>query len=171
MWQVYDNLMAIVWRGAYSRRVAHETTNPIAIVGQTTPVASMTDPTTRRVLADRRHEPRGGRRAGDQEGFTPVIVLIDERADRRQTCADLLLHARFAVVPFESTTMVLPLLDMLEPAAIIVSAVQLDAITAHAPVRHDETPVPIVPLKGRGESIIHALRLAFSGAADREVAP
>ena len=49
--------------------------------------------------SDRRNRPRGGRRIGDQQGFAPLVLLVDEDADNGQRCEAILAKLRFAVAP------------------------------------------------------------------------
>jgi FixJ family two-component response regulator len=113
---------------------------------------------------DRRRAPRGGRRNADPDGFTPLIFLIDDDLERREACALLLLHHRFAVVPFESAQRAISMVRSLIPEAIVVCPDELDATRAHLPLQASDQPIPIVPLRKRSDGLIAALRVAFTAS-------
>lgn len=116
--------------------------------------------TYERRLPDRRRIPRGGRRDEDHGGFTPLIFLVDDDPARRELCSIALLQMRFAVAPFTSADRALSVIQSLAPDAIVVSASELDAMTARVPVRSGRN-IPVVPLNMRRDVLADALRVAF----------
>ena len=67
--------------------------------------------------ADRRHRPRGGRRNADQQGFAPLVLLVDEDADSGQRCEAILAKLRFAVAPAHTLAEAPRVMDALRRAA------------------------------------------------------
>ena len=47
--------------------------------------------------ADRRRVPRGGRRSGDQEGRSPLVLVADSYAGARRPCVRYLRHFHFLI--------------------------------------------------------------------------
>ena len=50
----------------------------------------MTDASERRLGPDRRERSRGGRRATDQAGYSPLVLVVDRDAHGRETCEAIL---------------------------------------------------------------------------------
>lgn len=82
---------------------------------------------------DRRARPRGGRRAGDQNGFAPLVLLIDEDPDNGQRCESLLTHLRFAVAPAQTLAEATRVMDALRPNLIVGHVSDPDALRRVAP--------------------------------------
>lgn len=75
-----------------------------------------------RRTTNRRRQPRGGRRATDQPGFAPLVLVADEDADSRAMCEMILAKLRFAVAPVDSIDKALTVLTTLRPDVIVVHA-------------------------------------------------
>jgi len=75
-----------------------------------------------RAGADRRRQPRGGRRAEDKPGFAPLVLVAAENADSRNVCETILARLRFAVAPVDSIERAKTVLSTLRPDVIIVYA-------------------------------------------------
>jgi DNA-binding NtrC family response regulator len=71
---------------------------------------------------ERRRQPRGGRRAGDEQGFAPLVLVADEDAASRDLCETILAKLRFAVAP----------VDSLDKAVSVIGSLRPDVIVAHA---------------------------------------
>jgi CheY-like chemotaxis protein len=69
--------------------------------------------------ADRRHRPRGGRRTSDQQGFAPLVLLVDEDADNGQRCEAILAKLRFAVAPAHTLAEATRVMDALRPNLVV----------------------------------------------------
>jgi len=119
----------------------------------------VTDSADERNGLDRRRAPRGGRRLSDRAGFAPGIMLIDHRTHRRHRCAGRLRRARFAVVPFASIPRAVATMAAWLPEAIVVSAKQVDSMTAY--VTASPHVVPVVLLVDRGETLVDSLRITL----------
>ncbi len=75
----------------------------------------------RSLRSDRRTTVRGGRRSSDYGGHAPMIVVIDEDAERRDVVEAALAQRRFAVAPFQSVEQAIPSLRTLRPQAVVAS--------------------------------------------------
>jgi hypothetical protein len=91
--------------------------------------------------ADRRQHPRGGRRAGDQDGYAPLVLLVDEDADSGQRCEAILAKLRFAVAPAQTLAEATRVMDALRPNLIVAHVSDPDALRRAAPA---EVPVVIL---------------------------
>ena len=83
--------------------------------------------------ADRRQRPRGGRRAGDQPGFAPLVLLVDEDADSGQRCEAILAKLRFAVAPAHTLAEATRVMDALRPNLIVAHVSDPEALQRAAP--------------------------------------
>jgi len=88
------------------------------------------------------------------------VMLVDDRPDRRHFCIGVLQSARFRVVACDSAPNALWALRTMLPEAIVVSANQRDLVTGYV-LTLANTATPIVPLRDRGETLIHELRMTF----------
>ena len=91
--------------------------------------------------ADRRQRARGGRRAGDQQGFAPLVLLVDEDADSGQRCEAILAKLRFAVAPAHTLAEATRVMDALRPNLIVAHVSDPEALRQAAPA-----DVPLVIL-------------------------
>ena len=83
--------------------------------------------------ADRRNRPRGGRRIGDQQGFAPLVLLVDEDADNGQRCEAILAKLRFAVAPAHTLAEATRVMEALRPNLIVGHVSDPDALRRAAP--------------------------------------
>lgn len=82
---------------------------------------------------DRRQRPRGGRRAGDRQGFAPLVLLVDEVRDAGDRCGAILAKLQFAVAPAESVTEARRVMDALRPNLIVGRVSDPEALKRAAP--------------------------------------
>jgi CheY-like chemotaxis protein len=109
---------------------------------------------------DRRRLPRGGRRATDQAGYAPLVLLVDENAQSGEECEAILVKLRFAVAPARSAEEGVRIMTGLRPDLIVARSA--DA----ARLRESAAPhVPVVVMSGEAmdadaliRDIRHALR-------------
>lgn len=90
---------------------------------------------------DRRARPRGGRRAGDQQGYAPLVLLVDEDADNGQRCEAILAKLRFAVAPTQTLNEAARVMDALRPNLIVGHVADPDALRQAVPAE-----IPLVIL-------------------------
>jgi hypothetical protein len=83
--------------------------------------------------ADRRRRPRGGRRAGDQPGFAPLVLLVDEDAASGQRGEAILAKLQFAVAPAQSVAEAMRVMSALRPNLIVGHVSDPDALRQAAP--------------------------------------
>jgi CheY-like chemotaxis protein len=91
--------------------------------------------------SDRRQRPRGGRRAGDQAGFAPLVLLVDEDPDSGARCEAILSKLRFAVAPAQTLAEATRVMNALRPDLIVGHVTDPDALRRAAP---GEIPVVIL---------------------------
>ena len=90
---------------------------------------------------ERRSRARGGRRAGDQPGFAPLVLLVDEDADSGARCEAILLKLRFAVAPAHTLAEATRVMDALKPNLIVGHVTDPEALRRAAPA-----DIPVVVL-------------------------
>jgi hypothetical protein len=83
--------------------------------------------------ADRRQRPRGGRRAGDQQGFAPLVLLVDEDPESGQRCEAILAKLRFAVAPAQTLAEATRVMHALRPNLIVGHVSDAEALKQAAP--------------------------------------
>lgn len=115
--------------------------------------------------ADRRRRPRGGRRAGDQQGFAPLVLLVDEDGDSVQRSEAILAKLRFAVAPASTLAEASRVMDALRPNLIVGHVSDPEALRRAAP---SEIPVVILSESmSEPEAMIGEIRRALrKGAPD-----
>jgi CheY-like chemotaxis protein len=100
--------------------------------------------TDERRRSDRRRQPRGGRRAGDRPGYTPLVLVIDGETARRDITETILARLHFAVAPVESAEKALSILQAIRPEIIVSPASLMPRIQDAHPSDRNGTPIPIV---------------------------
>lgn len=88
----------------------------------------MTSHSEQRRGPNRRRQPRGGRRADDEPGFAPLVLVADENAESRTLCETILAKLRFAVAPVDSIDQAVTVLTTLRPDVIVVHARDATAV-------------------------------------------
>ena len=73
----------------------------------------------RRHGPDRRTTPRGGRRPGDPQGYSPLILVADDDANSGARCVAILARLRFAVAPAHSVDEAIKIMTSLHPTLIV----------------------------------------------------
>jgi PleD family two-component response regulator len=105
----------------------------------------------RRSGADRRRLPRGGRRADDAEGYSPLVLVADDDEGSAARCEAILAALHFAVAPAHSIDEALRVMHALRPE-LVVSHLQ-DHDRFQTALRSDPLTagVPIVRATGKAE--------------------
>ena len=93
--------------------------------------------TDKRQGGDRRRFPRGGRRPGDLIGFTPLVMVVDSEARRRDISEAILAKLMFAVAPVESAEKAMSVMRALHPEVIVAGSE--DATKLRAELEADST--------------------------------
>jgi CheY-like chemotaxis protein len=121
----------------------------------------MTEAVDKRSGPDRRSRPRGGRRTGDANGLTPLVMVVDADPERRDLSHAILARLRFAVAPVDSIAQAAAAVPTLEPELIVTS--QADAPRLIAALG-GSAPVPVVAVgdEARGtDAIVESVREAL----------
>lgn len=109
--------------------------------------------------ADRRRRPRGGRRDGDQQGFAPLVLLVDEDASSGQRGETILAKLKFAVAPAQNVAEAMRVMTALRPNLIVGHVSDPDALRRAAP---DGIPVVILDASiSAPEAMIDEIRRAL----------
>lgn len=109
---------------------------------------------------DRRHHTRGGRRAGDREGFAPLVMLVGDEATVMERSEAVLAKLRFAVATSTSVDHAVRTVPQLKPDLIVVGERDEDAVSEAVP-----SHVPVVVMNARmqedPEALVEAIRRAL----------
>lgn len=85
----------------------------------------MSDERALRAGADRRRQPRGGRRDADVDGFAPLVMVVGNHSTVGDAAGAVLAKLKFAVVPAASADDALRIMQTMRPD--IVTATAADA--------------------------------------------
>ena len=112
---------------------------------------------------DRRRLPRGGRRAGDHEGFAPLVMLVGDEPAIIDGSEAILAKLRFAVATSSSVDDALRVLPDLKPDLVVAGEEDEERLRTGTP-----THVPVVVMN-RGmqdnpEALIEAIRRSLRRA-------
>src|SRR3954449_12194751 len=100
----------------------------------------------RRHANDRRNSPRGGRRPGDVQGYSPLVLVADDDANSGARCVAILARLRFAVAPAHSVDEAVRVMTSLHPT-LIVTRLKDEAALREQMVKNPELgDIPIVTL-------------------------
>jgi PleD family two-component response regulator len=100
----------------------------------------------RRAGSDRRSSPRGGRRPGDVQGYSPLILVADDDANAGAHCVAILARLRFAVAPAHSVDEAIKVMNSLHPT-LVVTRLKDDAGLRQQMAAHPELgDIPVVTL-------------------------
>jgi hypothetical protein len=115
--------------------------------------------------ADRRREPRGGRRPGDPPGFAPLVLVADEDAASGEMCETQLATSRFAVARVNSVDKAITVISTLLPDVIVARGRDV------SPLQRAAWPsgVPFVTATDglrEPDALITAIRHAIRASAD-----
>jgi CheY-like chemotaxis protein len=110
----------------------------------------------RRFGADRRKQPRGGRRPGDRPGYFPMIMVVERERGRRDLTETILMKLRFAVVPVESVEEALMVTRGVRPNVIVCPAHEAERIRNELLYA-----IPVVPARDEADALIEDIRVAL----------
>jgi PleD family two-component response regulator len=100
----------------------------------------------RRRLSDRRTTPRGGRRPGDPQGYSPLILVADDDANSGARCVAILARLRFAVAPAHSVDEAIKIMSSLHPTLIVARLKDEVALRKQMAGNPELGDIPIVTL-------------------------
>ena len=100
----------------------------------------------RRHGPDRRNTPRGGRRPGDPQGYSPLILVADDDANSGAHCVAILARLRFAVAPAHSVDEAIKVMNSLHPTLIVTRLKNEAALREQMAANPTIGDIPIVAL-------------------------
>lgn len=115
----------------------------------------------RRQQPDRRRHPRGGRRPGDQMGYTPLVLVADDDERSSERCEAILARLRFAVAPAHSADEALRVMSSLRPNLVVAHLKDEEALRRGIESDPAIASVPIVtltPATENPESLVEEIR-------------
>jgi PleD family two-component response regulator len=113
----------------------------------------------KRQSTDRRRRPRGGRRTTDQNGYAPLVLLVDEDVDNGARCEAILAKLRFAVAPAQTVEEAIRVMEALKPNLIVARVSNAEPLRLSAPaevpllVLTDDLDEPEAMLEGIRQTI------------------
>jgi CheY-like chemotaxis protein len=106
----------------------------------------------RRQDSDRRNSPRGGRRPGDVQGYSPLILVADDDANSGARCVAILARLRFAVAPAHSVAEAVKIMTALRPTLIVARLKDEAALRAQMAADPSIGEIPIVTLTAENDA-------------------
>lgn len=112
---------------------------------------------------DRRRRPRGGRRATDVAGFTPLVFVVDGDDRRRDVCEAILAKLRFAVAPFASVDAAVSVMNGLRPEVVAAGRLEYMGLRERMASGSNGLVIPLVliPETASPDDIVEAVRNAL----------
>ena len=114
--------------------------------------------------SDRRRQSRGGRRAGDQWDFAPLVLLIGDEDPVTSMAEAVLAKLRFAVTTSKTVDSALKVVAGIRPNIVVAGAEAASRVRREAP-----EPLPIVimtdEMRRDAEALIPAIRETLRTAA------
>lgn len=110
-----------------------------------------------RSLADRRRQPRGGRRSHDESGQTPLVLVVGGASSAGRASEAVLAKLRFAVAISDTVDQALDVITTLQPDVVVVSREDLPRIRN---MRPDQRRVLV--MRGDPELLVDAIRRSLA---------
>src|SRR6476659_8908128 len=120
----------------------------------------------RRRLQERRTSPRGGRRPGDVQGYSPLVLVADDDANSGARCVAILARLRFAVAPAHSVDEAIKIMSSLHPTLIVTRLKNEAALRQHMASDPTIGDIPIVTLTSENDApqlMIEEIRRTLRG--------
>ena len=117
----------------------------------------------RRQGPDRRTRARGGRRATDPSGYSPLVLVVERDQHARDACEAILAKLRFAVAPVESVEKALSIMAALRPDVVVANEKDATLLRGITP------PVVVLGPSQDPMALIEEIRLAMRAAGPRAV--
>jgi CheY-like chemotaxis protein len=127
---------------------------------------SSDDHKDRRAEQDRRSTPRGGRRPGDVQGYSPLILVADDNANSGAHCVAILARLRFAVAPAHSVDEAIKVMRSLHPTLVVTRLKDEGELRAQMAAIPDIGDIPVVVLTPENDApqqMIEEIRRALRG--------
>src|SRR5258707_13860567 len=126
----------------------------------------MSSESDRRDVPDRRRTPRGGRRPGDPQGYSPLILVADDDAEAGARCIAILARLRFAVAPCHSVEEAVKVMEALRPNLIVARLRDEAALRRQMAANPAIEDIPLITLTAENDApqlLIEAIREALRG--------
>jgi hypothetical protein len=117
----------------------------------------MTDQRELRGGADRRSQPRGGRRPADPDGFAPLVMVVGDEAEVGDAVGAVLAKLKFAVVPAASADDGLRIMTTMRPDIIAATARHAGRIRMERP-EHNNLVVINGAMRDNAELLVDEIR-------------
>jgi hypothetical protein len=124
----------------------------------------MTDEKILRAGADRRRQPRGGRRGADVEGLAPLVMVVGNHAAVGDAAGAVLAKLKFAVVPAASVEEALRIMQTMRPDLIAANAEDAARICRECP-EHDTVVVVGDAMRDNAQLLVDQIRSTLRSAA------
>jgi CheY-like chemotaxis protein len=112
----------------------------------------MSSPEDRRHTGDRRTTLRGGRRPGDVQGYSPLILVADDDANSGARCVAILARLRFAVAPAHSVDEAIKIMTSLHPTLIVTRLKNEAALRQQMAADPSIGDIPIMTLTAENDA-------------------
>ncbi len=115
----------------------------------------------RRKNRDRRRFARGGRREYDREGFSPLILVVDEDSDSAARSEAILAALKFAVAPARSVDEALSVMRALRPNLVVARVTDAGRLEEEMQRSELTSAVPLLVVTddiASPESLVQAIR-------------
>jgi hypothetical protein len=122
--------------------------------------------TEQRHQPDRRRRPRGGRRASDVAGYTPLVFVVDGNDRRREISEAILAKLKFAVAPFPTVDAAVSVMKGLRPEVVAAGRVEYMRLRDRLTTGVDGLVIPLALIADDAspDAIVEAVRAALRTA-------
>jgi hypothetical protein len=123
----------------------------------------MTDDKDLRAGADRRRQPRGGRRDADIEGLAPLVMVVGNHAAVGDAAGAVLAKLKFAVVPAASAEDAVRIMQSMRPDIIAANGEDAARIRLDCP-EHDVVVVVGDAMRDNAQLLVDQIRSTIRSA-------
>ena len=107
--------------------------------------------------SERRRQPRGGRRAADIPGLTPLVLVVGSAAPARDASEAVLAKLRFGVATANTTADAVKLIGDLRPEVVVVPQEDILEIRTAAPDQ-----LRVVVMRDDPDLLVDAIRRSLA---------
>jgi hypothetical protein len=125
----------------------------------------MTNVKDLRAGADRRRQPRGGRRDIDVEGLAPLVMVVGDQGAVGDAAGAVLAKLKFAVVPASSVDEAVRIVPMMRPDIIAAIAEDAARIRLECP-EHNALVVVNAAMRDDAQLLVDGIRTTLRGSSN-----
>ena len=125
----------------------------------------MTNVKDLRAGADRRRQPRGGRRDIDVEGLAPLVMVVGDQGAVGDAAGAVLAKLKFAVVPASSVDEAVRIVPMMRPDIIAAIAEDAARIRLECP-EHNALVVVNAAMRDDAQLLVDEIRTTLRGGSN-----